>query len=147
MKKIFSLIFVCLFLFACVGCESERTYYWEFEKDYTRVAEIKIIVTPYGESFDMDNYKVLKEIDISYAEEIYDDINSITMTRYHGSLISPSGLCVLIKFDNEEFDVIARIESKHYRYDENGTIIGYNSWLTSDSDDFYSVIENYLSLE
>lgn len=151
MKKILSLllslILICCLVFALVGCEREKTYYWEFEKDYTHVTEIKIVVSPNGEGFDIDNYKVLKEIHVDSVEEVYDDVTSITMTRYYGSLGSPAGMCLLIKFDNEEFDVIARRESKHYRYDENGTIIGYNSWLSSNSDDFYSVIEKYLALD
>ena len=147
MKKVFLLIFVCLFLFAFVGCESEKTYYWEFEKDYTKVVEMKIIVTPYGESFDIDTYKVIKDIDLSYAAQMYDDVGNITMTQYYGNLASPNKLCILIKFDNGEFDVISCRESKHYRYDENGKLTGYNSWLISDSNDFHSVIAKYLALD
>lgn len=148
MKKILLLFVVtCLCGFALTGCENEKTYHWEFEKNSSQVAEIKIIVTPHGEHFDISTYKIVKEIDISYADEIYDDVNSVTMTRYHGSLGAPGGLCILINFNNGEFDVISHRESKHYKYDENGDIIGYNSWLVSDSDDFYSVITKYIAKE
>ena len=145
MKKTLSLILVCLFIFMLVGCDTGKTYYWEFDKDYTHVTEIKIIIVSSGESLDLNNYKTLKEIKLDYAEEVYDHVTSITMTRYNVSLKSPSGMCILIKFDNGEFDIIARRESKHYKYDENGALVGYNSWLLSKSDDFYSVIEYYLA--
>ena len=147
MKKFILFIVICLCIFALIGCKNEKTYYWEFEQNSSQVAEIKIIVTPNGEHFDTSTYKVVKEIDASYADEMYDDVNSITMTRYHGSLGAPGGLCILINFYNGEFDVISIRESKHYKYDENGNIVGYNSWLASDNDDFYSVITKYIAIE
>lgn len=151
MKKILSLvlslILICCLVFALFGCEREETYYWEFEKDYTHVTEIKIVVSPNGENFELNTCKVIKEIDSSYAAELMDDVEDISMRNHLGSLILPSGLCILFMFDNGEYDVISRIGSSHYKYDKDGMIQGDASWLASDSDDFYNVISYYLALD
>lgn len=151
MKKtislVLSLILICCLVFALVGCEREETYYWEFEKDYTHVTEIKIVVSPNGENFELSTCKVIKEIDASYAAELMDDVEDISMRNHLGSLILPSGLCILFMFDNGEYDVISRIGSSHYKYDKDGMIQGDASWLASDSDDFYNVISYYLALD
>ena len=147
MKKTLSLILVCLFIFMLVGCDTGKTYYWEFDKDYTHVTEIKIVVSPNGENFELSTCKVIKEIDASYAAELMDDVEDISMRNHLGSLILPSGLCILFMFDNGEYDVISRIGSSHYKYDKDGMIQGDASWLASDSDDFYNVISYYLALD
>ena len=103
MKKtislVLSLILICCLVFALAGCEREETYYWEFEKDYTHVTEIKIVVSPNGENFELNTCKVIKEIDVSYAAELMDDVEEISMRNHLGSLIVPSGLCILFMFD------------------------------------------------
>ncbi|MBQ7326919.1 MAG: hypothetical protein IJW93_05545 [Clostridia bacterium] len=151
MKKtislVLSLILICCLVFALFGCEREETYYWEFEKDYTHVTEIKIVVSPNGEKFELNTCKVIKEIDVSYAAELMDDVEDISMRNHLGSLILPSGLCILFMFDNGEYDVISRIGSSHYKYDEDGMIQGYASWLAADADDFFNVISYYLALD
>lgn len=151
MKKtislVLSLILICCLVFALFGCEREETYYWEFEKDYTHVTEIKIVVSPNGENFELNTCKVIKEIDVSYAAELMDDVEEISMRNHLGSLIVPSGICILFMFDNGEYDVIARVGSSHYKYDEDGRIQGYASWLAADADDFFNVISYYLALD
>lgn len=151
MKKILSLvlslILICCLVFALAGCEREETYYWEFEKDYTHVTEIKIVVSPNGENFELNTCKVIKEIDVSYAAELMDDVEEISMRNHLGSLIVPSGLCILFMFDNGEYDVISRIGSSHCTYDEDGIIQERSTWLSADSDDFYNVITYYLALD
>lgn len=147
MKKILSLTLLCCFVFVLFGCESEETHRWEFEKDHTHITEIKIVVPPIGESFDINTCKVIKKIDISYAAELMEDIEQITMRLHGGSLITPRKLCILIMFDNGEYDVIARVGSSHYRYDENEKIQEYTSWLSADPDDLFNVISYYLALD
>jgi len=151
MKKILSLlislILICCLVFALFGCEREETYYWEFEKDYTQVTEIKIVVPPNGEIFELKTCKVIKEIDVSYAAELMEDVEGISMKDHSGSLITPRKLSVLIMFDNGEYDVISRIGSSHYKYDKDGMIQGYASWLAADADDFFNVISYYLALD
>lgn len=147
MKKTLSLILMCCLALVLFGCQSEKTYYWKFEKDVSRVTEIKIVVSPNGENFELNTCKVIKEIDVSYAAELMDDVEEISMRNHLGSLIVPSGLCILFMFDNGEYDVIARVGSSHYKYDEDGKIQEYTSWFSADADDFYNVITYYLALD
>ena len=147
MKKIVSLILLCIFALMLSGCGNEKIYHWEFEKESSRVTEIQIIVTPNNERFDINTYKILKEIDLSYADEMYDDVGSITMTRQHGGMRSLGGLSILIKFDNGEYDVISNIGASHYKYDKNSQMVRYPAWLTADVDEFLGVISKYLALD
>ena len=147
MKKITSIILVLVCIFLFVGCTEPEVYYWEFEKDFSEISEMKIIVTPYGERFQNDTYNVVKEIDLSYASELYKDVTSISMTKYTGSLGTPTGLCIMIKFKNGDFDLIASRESKHYQYREDGTYDAYSSWLVSNRDEFYPIITKYISID
>lgn len=134
-KMLFCLIMSLLPLL--VGC-NDKIYYWEFTFDYDHVEEIKII-----EASASDEYSVVKELDIKLADQLYTDIKSLEMRRYGTNLSHPSGLCFLIVFDNGEYDIIARKESKHYRYDGD-KILGYNSWLRCDETQFDILINKYM---
>ena len=48
-----------------------------------------------------------------------------------------------ISFNNGEYDVIARKESCHYRYNEDGIISAYNSWLECDDTQYDALINKY----
>ena len=147
MKKIISLILICLLVFVLFGCESEKTYRWEFENDYTHVTEIKVVVPPSGESFDINTCKIIKEINLLYASELMDHIEWMTMRLQEDNLSEPSQLCILIMFDNGEYDVISKVAPTHYKYDENGIIQGYSSGFVVDSDHFFSIISYCFCLD
>ena len=92
---------------------------------------------------DLD-YREIQEIDLSLAEEIYNDIMNIEMKRYGTNLSSPSGKCFLIVFANGDYDIISQTESKHFKY--NGEdILAYNSWLYCNENEFNEVIDKYLN--
>ena len=128
------------------GCDNQ-IYHWEFEKDYTHVTAIQIIATPNGERFDISTYIVVKEIDLSYASELMDDIEQIRMRTRGINYVSPSGLGILFIFDNGEYDVISHIGASHYRYDDNSQIQEYSAWLAANTDDLLDVISKYLALD
>ena len=150
MKKIMSLVLICLFTFALFSCEvdeSKKTYHWEFEKDYTQVTEIKVVIPTDIENFDINTCKVIKEIDLSCAYDLMDDIEWMTMRRQADNANQPPKLCVLIMFDNGEYDVIARKGSSHYKYDDNGTIQRHTSELEVDPHNYLTIISYWLSVE
>ena len=135
MKRICLLLIILL---ALTGCDKE-TYRWEFNYSNDEVSQIMII-----EIVDeLEEYRVLKEIDLEQAQEVYEDIRSIRMRRYGTNLSAPSGKCFLIMFDNGEYDIISQKESKHFRYND-GDITGYNSWLCCDQSEFDVLINKYL---
>lgn len=135
MKKIFLLL---IFMLLLVGCNN-TIYHWEFNYSYEEVNQIMII-----EIIDDLDYKEIQEIDLFLAEELYNDIMNIEMKRYGTNLSSLSGKCFLIIFENGEYDIISKTESKHYKY-KNGEILGYNSWLYCDENEFNELINKYLN--
>ena len=69
------------------------------------------------------------------------------MKKYGTNLKTPSGYCFLIVFENGDYDVISKNESKHFRYDlASKQIKGYNSWLRcSEPALFDKLIDKYLN--
>ena len=135
MKKICILISICLIL--CVGCDN-RVYYWEFAQESSLVKEFKIV-----DSTGDLKHTVIGIIDIELIDEFYSDIASLEMNKYGWNLATPTGLCFMIVFENEDYDLIAFKESKHHRY-ENGQLISYNSWLRCNLEEFDKLINKYL---
>ena len=148
MKKIMSLVLICLFTFALFSCEvdeSKKTYHWEFEKDYTQVTEIKVVIPTDIENFDINTCKVIKEIDLSFAYDLMDIVDSMTMRRQEDITNEPYQLCLFLMFDNGEYDVISKVAPSHYKYDENGIIQRYSTDLVVDSGYFFGIISSALS--
>ena len=139
MKKIVSLILLLALLSAFItGCDSE-IYHWEFEQPHTNVEKLQIVEVK--TKFD---YDVVKELDVKLAETLFDEIESIDYNRYGWNLSSPSGKCFLISFSNGEYDIISKIASVRFRYDENGKLNSNTSWLECKNNQFDELIEKYL---
>ena len=135
MRKISLLLLFLLTLFAC---ESD-IYHWKFNYSYEEIAQIKII-----EFIDEFEYRELEEIDLTLYKEIYGNITNLKMKRYGTNLSSPFGKCFLIVFTNGEYDIISQKESKHFKYNDAGKILGYNSWLYCDEIEFNELVNKYL---
>ncbi len=108
MKKIafLSLMFI-LFSVVFVGCDT-KVYHWEFEQPYANVEKIQII------QYDTNNkYEVVKELDVSLAEIVFSEIESIDYNRYGWNLKSAGETCFLILFSNGEYDIISKTEPSH----------------------------------
>lgn len=135
MKKLFLLLIIILSLFGC----DNNIYYWEFKCGYEEFSQIKIV-----EMIDYLDYREIQEIDLSLAEDVYTDIVSIEMKRYGPNLSSPSEKCFLIVFENGEYDIISKTESMHFKYHDED-ILGYNSWLYCDKNEFDELINKYLT--
>ena len=128
------LLTICFLLCSC----DNNVYYWEFNYNYEKVAQLKII-----EIIDGFEYREVKEIDLSLADELFNDIIDIEMKRYGTNLSSPSGKCFLIIFENGEYDIISQKESKHFKY-SGEKLLGYNSWLYCNEEEFNDLIDKYL---
>ena len=61
MKKIFVLIIamILIFSFSLSGCVDNKIYHWEFEKDYTEVAQIMIVEGTFLNAY--SDYTVIKK--------------------------------------------------------------------------------------
>ena len=138
MKKISFLLMLLMFVIALVGCQDE-VHRWEFAYGYEEIRAIEII-----EIVDETDYRVVREIDLSFAEELYTDIMNIEMKRYGTNLSSPCGMCFLITFDNGEYDIFSQKEPKHFKYDGEN-LQGYNSWLFCEESDFNALINKYMN--
>ena len=139
MKRL--IILLIIFSVILVSCDN-KIYHWDFEQSVTCVKEIKIIDTK-DRVMESTDYTLIKELDIEEYEEIYEDIKLLDMAKYGPNLATPWGICVLIVFNNGEYDVIARKESCHYRYNEDGIISPYNSWLECDDTQYDALINKY----
>lgn len=136
MRKILltvAVIIVCLSLF---GCKTNR-YYWEFEHTVSEIESISIIEV----TGDFE-YSILSQIKNDFFEEVCRDIASLEMKRYGTNLAAPYGKCFMIVYQNQEYDVIAQIEPKRFRF-KDGKIVGYNSWLTCDGICLEQLIQKY----
>jgi len=139
MKKIVSLILLLALLSAFItGCDSE-IYHWEFEQPHTNVEKLQIV-----EVKTYKDYDVVKELDVKLAETLFDEIESIDYNRYGWNLMSNTGTCFLIGFTNGEYDIISKTEPSHHRYDKDGQLVGYTSWLECKNNQFDELLEKYL---
>jgi len=135
MKKLCILI---ISLFLLTGCNN-TTYHWEFTHESSDIVKIKIV-----DASDDFAYSVIKELDVGYAVDLYNDIKMLELKRYGTNLLHPSGLCFMIVFSNGEYDIISQKEPKHYRYDGE-ELLAYNSWLFFDESEFSALIAEYLA--
>ena len=150
MKKIMSLVLICLFTFALFSCEvdeSKKTYRWGSEKDYTQVTEIKVVIPTDIENFDINTCKVIKEIDLSFAYDLMDLVDYMEMRRQEDITNEPYQLCLFFMFDNGEYDVISKVAPSRYKYDENGIIQRYSTDLVVDSGNFFGIISYCLCFD
>ena len=141
MKRILILFLAMVLLL--VSCQ-QKPRYWEFERNFSEVTEIKIVDVSAGHYYSKD-YEIIKELDIGLVEELYNDIEAFEMKKYGTNLKTPRGKCFMIVFANGEYDLISEVEPKRFRYDENGNLQAYNSWLKSDTEAFAELIDKYLN--
>ena len=137
------MILIASFLIS--GCVDNKIYHWEFEKDYTEVSEILIVEGTFLNAY--SDYTVIKKIKISYADELMNDIRGLELKRYGTNLLHPFGRFFIIKFNNGEFDVFSRAEPVHCRFNSDGKLSMFTSWLVCDADKFDELINKYMEIE
>ena len=127
------------------GCNT--TYYWEFNHSYADIVEIKIIdLDGIGFFPTKDDFAVIKELDISQAKELYEDITALQMQRGGLDPVDPNGNSFLIVFANGEFDIISIVGSTHCKFDEDGVLTTHVSYLYSNEEAFLQIMDKYLNI-
>ena len=144
MKKFSILLLIVLLTFS--SCE-KKPQYWEFEKEVSEVTEIKIVdLSLTNDHYNYENYVVIKQLDITMVDQLYNDIENLEMKKYGTNLKTPRGKCFMIVFSNGEFDLISAVESKHFKYDDkDGSLQSYISWLKCNEEQFNDLINKYLN--
>ena len=142
MKKaimILSLIIVLLPLVGCVDLADKAE--WEFDYEYSQIKEIKIVYCK-----ELGEYYTIRNIHRSYREDLYGDIECLDMQRYYADVASPKGECFMIIYDDGNYDLISRAESKKVRYNSESKEWEYHdSYLQCyDASEFYILIDRYL---
>ena len=136
MKKF---ILAITLLFALLLCSCDKTvYHWELQQDESKIAEIYIV-----DANGPRKYAVIKEISLDKKKELVSEICSLKYQKYGFNLHNTSGLCFVIIFENQEYDIISYKEPMHVLI-ENGEKSALISWLECDYDEFSALIEKYL---
>ena len=140
LRKILQAITMGIILISVLASCNDTVYHWEFEQDCSAVVSIQIIDTQDGYT-----YEVVKELDLKLADELCEEIQKLEMEKYGTNLGTPNGYCFRIAYENGDYDVLAKTESKHFRFDpDSEKLQGYNSWLRcTDPDAFDQLIEQY----
>ena len=143
MKKVCLLLVILLLVLTFAGCKETR--YWEFEYTHEKIVEIKIVeIHSFNYQTDKDYYTVVKELDLSLAKDLWEDVSVLTMERMGPSPVEPHGNSFLIVFESGEFDIISIVGSTHFEY-ADGVIQSYISFLYSNEMEYEQLLNKYLN--
>ena len=140
---ILTIIILSLLLASCVNTPRD----WYFAKDCSEIVEIKIVNVEAEHYLELETYEVLKEIDLSLAEELCSDIDNIDAKRYNFMREHPCGTCFLIVYAGGEYELISVSEPLHFIY--SGELFGpsTSTWLKFDKEQFNALIDKYLNMD
>ena len=138
--KNFFIIAIAVFMFIPHSCY-KTVYYWEFEYDYSQVAEISIV-----EANGPRNYEVFKNLDLTLSKELMEKIEAIEFKKYGSNPYTVSGLCFLIEYQNGDYDIISHKEPMHCKLID-GEIEACFSWYRCDEESFNELINEYVDKE
>ena len=143
MKKIFSIACIMLSLLF-VSCDTD-VYHWEFLQDESEIVGLYIV-----DAESPSKYEIMKEIPLTRKEELFKDITSLNYHKYGWNLHTTHGLCFVIKFLNEEYDIISYYEPMHVVWNEpdkhfpTERLSETISWLKCDKNEFDQLINKYM---
>ena len=144
-----ALIAACAAIYTSLPNFFKSANYWEFEKDISEVEDISVIEISesngQGEWGEGLKGTVLKKIDPSNYDDVFETIENVEMYSYYIGLSHPSGIGILIRFNNGDYDIISNREPRHYRYSEEyDEILAYNSHLTCNDEQFEAMVNKFL---
>ena len=119
---ILTIIILSLLLVSCVNTPRD----WHFAKDLSEIAEIKIVNVDAEHYKELETYEVIKEIDLSLAEELCSDIDNIDAKRYTFMREDTCGTCFLIVYAGGEYELISVAEPLHFTYQGEYNILRPN---------------------
>ena len=141
MKKIlkyFSVILIVLFCFFLTACDN-RIYYWKVAQSVENISKIEIV--------EIENGEIKPAICIiapEFYEDIIHDVQAIPARKYFGSRTHPKGKSIIIKFNDNTFDLISKYEPRHIT-EPDGDAFSSANWLCYRSDDFNQLIEKWIA--
>jgi len=140
MKKTITVLCIALFSLFISGCD-DTIYHWEFQQDQSEIIGLYIVDAETSKEFE-----IIKEIPLEKKEELINDITNIEYKKYGWDPHDANGTCFVIKYRNEEYDIISWIEPSHYywkEYDGERRLTGYISWLECDKNEFEQLIKKW----
>ncbi|MBE6592835.1 MAG: hypothetical protein E7642_02440 [Ruminococcaceae bacterium] len=142
---ILTITILSLLLVSCTNTPRD----WHFAKDLSEIAEIKIVNVDAEHYKELETYEVIKEIDLSLAEELCSEIDNIDAKRYNFMREDTCGTCFLIVYAGGEYELISVSEPLHFIYSSDGKMLGPKSatWLKFDKEQFNALIDKYLNME
>ena len=157
MKKLLYFIFTCV-LVLCGGCfqqadnsSSWQNEYWSFSYPANNVKEIKIVEVGLPKDYYVVGMWapedcVVKEVDIAYAGELYQDVENMDMEQCYTS--SPTGKAILIVYNNGEKDLFTSIGPSQFLYEKNvgRIVVNKQEVKCCNQEDFDALINKYLNL-
>ncbi|MBR7163335.1 MAG: hypothetical protein IKD35_05120 [Clostridia bacterium] len=144
MKKISVLCIVTILLtFSLTGCLifNRSDGKWNFDYEPSDIVKIQIVDMVGDNCFD---YTVIKDIDASFYDTIYSEIQAISWGRYWGDLSCPIGTCIVITFNTGDYDIISYWAPSHI-WIENNKHHYSSSFYRCDEEEFEALINKYLN--
>ena len=142
MKKTICIICLVCILSLC-SCDNQ-VYHWIFQQDCSEIIGLYIV--------DADNpytYEIITDIPLEKRNEFLHDIETLEYKKYGWNLHTTWGICFVVKYQNEEYDIISWWEPMHLNWKEpndnssNKNLVATISWLKCDEDKFNELIEKY----
>ena len=147
MKRII-IIYVLILILSVFLCGCSRTYNWEFRKDSSKAIQVSIIniETHLHNAEDIINIPPIKIVEVININELYDGILNLKMKkRFNMEPPFPSGYCILICYDNNEYCILSTIGSGYIYYDEESeSLIVESTDLVFNKEDFLNILNKYL---
>jgi hypothetical protein len=115
----------------------------------SEIAEIKIVNVDAEHYKELETYEVIKEIDLSLAEELCSEIDNIDAKRYTFMREDTCGTCFLIVYASGEYELISVAEPLHFTYQGEYNILRPNgsTMLKFDKEQFNALIDKYLNMD
>ena len=142
-KTIFVICLIStLFLVSC----NNQVYQWEFKQDRYEIVGIYVV-----EANDPYNFEIITEIPMEKTDEFIRDIENLEYKKYGWNLHNTYGTCFVVKYQNEEYDIISWWEPMHLIWEDqensysNKKLVATISWLKCNEKQFNELIEKYMS--
>ncbi len=137
MKKIIALcLMLTLVLVPLTACD-DTIHHWNFSQEYTEVKNIQIQKKVFH------GYEVAKELDVSLAPQIWEDVKELEYKKYGPSPTRPQSACgyiVVIEYNNGDREIISQKEPQYVTKDGDERW----SWWRCPEEQFTSFIQIYL---
>ncbi len=147
MKRIIASVLLFTMTFFFEGCylDKKNVRYFEMAQGYENVSEILIVQA--GLDY-WSNCTVLKHVDISVAEKLFNELENFPLHKYGTNMSYPVDRCFIIIYENGEADVFSKCEPHHWKYDKDGNLQGTISWLCvidEDINKYDNIVDYYMN--